>query len=404
MGLGDLIGALRGYRFQPERVLTFLAVAFAVALVALVVVLIVRAVVRSSNPRGRMRSVLGGSARRRAVNRWVVRLTAVLMIVAVAWAVDAALGTDEACRTCHRAGTPSAPERVDVRHRKLMCVDCHRARGVTGRLAYSADYTRWLVVYAKFKRVPPGSALSAPSAPCLSCHRSVASGTVVSGGIRVRHSDFLSAGGACPACHSDQGHVDAAATGPQMSSCLGCHNGEVASALCESCHVRDFALNTPADTFPVVSFPDPRYSCYSCHEVSTCNECHGTTMPHPQDWISLPYRTTGVPRHARQGFGQRERCWRCHFAKGEPLVPSDESCKCHGLFGRQHGGAAWVQEHGLQATGQKTGVFSACFDCHSMGFCTACHPASYNDLYAPRSGPDDYVRDIPLDPALLTRD
>jgi hypothetical protein len=51
-----------------------------------------------------------------------------------------------------------------------------------------------------------------------------------------------------------------------------------------------------------------------------------------------------------------------------------------------------VREHGLQATGQKTGTLADCGPCHgpAKDFCVFCHEASIVERYAPRVGPDNY--------------
>jgi len=70
------------------------------------------------------------------------------------------------------------------------------------------------------------------------------------------------------------------------------------------------------------------------------------------------------------------------------------------VFGDVHGGQAWVREHGLQATGQKTGTLSDCQPCHGRAdiFCGYCHTPGYAERYAPREGPDDYVPSQPRMP------
>jgi len=122
-------------------------------------------------------------------------------------------------------------------------------------------------------------------------------------------------------------------------------------------------------------------------------------MPHPQGWAEAD--PTALPvesRHQREGFANRDACFRCHYDGDDIFVGSEKSCSCHGLLGTMHGGKAWIREHSLQATGQKTGQFADCRLCHGGNWCAYCHPPAYNELLNPRLGPDEYTRDVPLPP------
>jgi hypothetical protein len=129
-------------------------------------------------------------------------------------------------------------------------------------------------------------------------------------------------------------------------------------------------------------------------------------MPHPEGWSSEDGRwgRSGV-FHAREGFADRELCWRCHFSNDRPFerpasragfLSTSDGCTCHGAFGPMHGGEAWIAEHGLQATGRKTGELAECYMCHDgRYFCDMCHEPSMKERYNPRNGPDNYRRDEP---------
>jgi hypothetical protein len=182
-----------------------------------------------------------------------------------------------------------------------------------------------------------------------------------------------------------------------MDKCTRCHDGKTASRECTVCHTQDVALDTDISQYTKVPIAVTSRSCYRCHAERGCTSCHGVLMPHPEDWMK-PSPAGGPPGHARDGFVQRQTCFRCHFAPGQPFVASNESCTCHGLLGRMHGGEPWVKEHGLQATGQKPGSNARCFDCHTSALCSGCHPESYLQRYNPVSGEDSYQRDIPIDP------
>jgi hypothetical protein len=190
-----------------------------------------------------------------------------------------------------------------------------------------------------------------------------------------------------------------------MDDCVSCHDGEAASSDCETCHIAD-ELEVASNTAKLPKLKDVDSSnCYGCHDETPCLRCHGITMPHPEGWAPNDGGPGISGSHARQGFTDRELCWRCHYSNGQPFVrpasnggftQTSDGCTCHGSFGTMHGGEAWVAEHGLQATGQKTGAEASCYDCHDARYlCDQCHDPSMKERYNPQPGPDDYVRDMP---------
>jgi hypothetical protein len=188
-----------------------------------------------------------------------------------------------------------------------------------------------------------------------------------------------------------------------MNGCLPCHDGKKAPSECKTCHVQDIAQSK--STLNKMKTTKIRISgsynvCYKCHDPSPCLRCHGISMPHPPGWGPSDATSTAAGTHPKQGFTDREMCFRCHFAKGQPFVGSNESCVCHGYFGTMHGGPVWVKEHGLEASGQKTGQLAECGMCHIVSsFCVYCHPASITERYRPIVGPDNYKRSLQPTPA-----
>lgn len=308
------------------------------------------------------------------------------------------LDRDATCASCHK----KSPEREALQktaHKRVACSSCHAPTGAFGVIRKDLDYGRWVFRYASAQKVPRKLSTRLDKAACLRCHSAVESGTVTNGGIRVRHSDFLEEGAKCSDCHNDVAHpgVTARHTVPSMDKCLPCHDGTKASSECSTCHVKDVAQGPNPAAFGKIKVSGQWNSCYKCHDEKPCLRCHGVTMPHPPGWSDKAGGGRGT--HARDGFKQREVCFRCHFEKGKPLVASAEGCKCHGLLGKMHGGKAWIREHGLQATGKKAGANAACFNCHTQELCDMCHPPSYRERYDPSAmGVDDYERDIPPDP------
>ena len=399
MNVNDLIAAIRnglsaGGASSAVLVVGILGVAsLAIGAIAYIVHLY--------SPRGRLEMLLESKAPRRG--RWAWRLVGLALLMALPFAVEAGMSTRVACSVCH-ARSGEAKQLAKGPHRSTSCAGCHASRGVTAPVRDTLNYTRWVVSYAVSARPAAAGATTArvDSAACFGCHGDIRSGTSTHNGMRVRHSDFIDSPGSCLECHGDVGHrTGATAAGPTMNQCLPCHDGKKAPSACGTCHVRDLAAASAATKGerPPVQRITPR--CYGvCHKESTCLRCHGTTMPHATDWGPSHDASGAVVSggHARVGFASREICWRCHFKKGKPLVPADEACSCHGVLGSMHGGRPWVKEHGLEATGKKSGELAECFMCHSATLCDNCHPKSFKALYNPAIGPDDYPREVPRTP------
>lgn len=363
-----------------------LLVGFAVLLIVGTIVAIALYVFYSRSPRARVAAMLRESASSvdAQASRWAIRLLVPAILIGALFAADAYFSRPSTCASCHREGGYQKALKASP-HSSVACMECHAPSGPGSFVRRQATYSRWVAVYGVTKKAPEPRPGSVDSGSCLECHGNVSSGTVVSNGIRVRHSDILDAGGECGDCHNTTAHPGAVKrpSEPSMDQCLPCHDGTKASAECSSCHVKDVAF-TPATKrgYAPRKLADSWDSCYRCHEEKPCLKCHGVTMPHPPGW-GPDTRTFKGAGHAREGFVNREVCWRCHYAKGKPFQPAEEACRCHGLLGDFHNGKAWIKEHGLEATGQRGGANARCFDCHGQDFCDLCHDASYRKRYNP---------------------
>lgn len=393
------------------------------AAVLLVVLLVVGAAVyisRIYSPSGRVQLLLESRETDRASDsrRWVRRGIYAAVAAAVVLAVSFYAEMPQTCGVCHSTADYAEPLSESV-HAAAGCADCHRSVGATARARDSLRYVGW--VWTQYMTQQTSSAVADPSVEsgrCLSCHGAVRDDIVVAAGIRVRHEDFLNRGDDCILCHGGLGHATARGAQAQaiMNHCLPCHNGVDVSSECSICHVDDVAIRSVAvkrsGNMATVTTIGDTGDCYRCHDPDPCYRCHGVTMPHPPGYVGddLPTfaRTEGLAGwgvgtgfdaggHARDGFANRETCWRCHHEPGNVFTPSNSGCSCHGLFGNMHGGAAWVAEHGLQATGQKTGTLAGCDQCHGsvQRFCGMCHPPGYAERFYPRIGPDNYTPSQP---------
>jgi len=350
-------------------------------------------------PKGRVEALLEERAVRGDTNRWPMRLTVVLVIVAGVAFLSYQMDRPSQCASCHTEVDYAATV-AESPHSEVSCLSCHSQPGAVGRISAVATYARWVFVYGSTKSEPQPQSGSVSSDRCLSCHSEITSGVTELNGVKVQHSDFLDTGVGCRECHNSVAHGDAVIqpSEPAMNKCLMCHDGETASSECDVCHVDDPAtFASRASSLPKVNNLDTG-NCYACHEERPCLTCHGSTMPHPADWGPNENGPGLSGSHPYEGFKYRERCWRCHFAPERPFRPADEGCDCHGIFGQMHGGEAWVDEHWRQATGAKPGAEAQCFDCHGQFLCDQCHPASYRELYDPVVGYNNYERDIPYDP------
>lgn len=364
-------------------------------------------VARMYTPRGRLELLLEHRSPERARNPWITRFVVVLVIGLTAFATTHYAERPQSCVTCH-SDPVYAEGLAESPHAGVGCAECHRSAGITARADDTVRYAGWLwTYYVRGEEVLPGDGAYVDPRRCLACHEDVREGVIERDGVRVRHSDFLDAGTDCVLCHAGATHAAprAVQAQPIMNSCMRCHDGEAAPVECAVCHTQDLGIRAVAARGGQMATVGAReVDCYTCHDERPCFECHGIEIPHPPGFsYPLPPGATGLPgriatghdpgTHARPGFENREVCWRCHFAPGRPFEPSNEGCYCHGLFGFLHGGPAWVQEHGLQATGQKPGVVANCDMCHGPvdRFCGWCHPPGYAERYAPRFGADDYT-------------
>ncbi len=380
-----------------------------IAVVVLVVVLVISTLIYlwyGNSPRGRVDALLDSRVSSRRTSRWPMRIAALVLVIAAFFASQYLIDRPSTCFTCHQTHEP-AETLAQSGHAGVSCMSCHGGAGVTGGLQTMARYGRWVVVYTASQKAPEPQGTSVSDSACLSCHRDVRSGTATRNGINVRHSDFLEAGAHCRDCHNSTAHGAAVAepTSPSMDDCVVCHDGLKASAECTVCHAVDsLQLASKTANLPKITHADSD-NCYGCHDEQPCLECHGITMPHPPGWGPDDDGPGLSGTHAREGFASRELCWRCHYSGDRPFerpvtkggfTQTPDGCTCHGSFGNMHGGEAWVAEHGLQATGQKTGPEAECYMCHDARYlCDQCHDESMKDRYDPTVGPERYQRDIP---------
>lgn len=404
MSIQDIVLAIRGGASGGSTGTIVLGAVIIIAL-SFVVGAVVYVFYRNS-PRGRVDALLDVRAQSRSTSRWPMRLAMVGLLIAGFFAAGYAVDRPSTCFQCHQEAS-YAQTLQESAHADVSCLGCHGGTGVAGGIQTAATYGRWVYTYASTQKPPEPSGDSVSDAACLQCHAGVSSGVSTNNGIRVRHSDFLEQGAHCRDCHNDTAHGDKVIepTSPSMDDCVSCHDQETASAECETCHVKDELL-VASETAKLPKLTHANTGdCYGCHEEKPCLECHGITMPHPKGWGPKDGGPGLSGSHALEGFTDRELCWRCHYSGDQPFerpatrggfTQTADGCTCHGSFGDMHGGEAWVAEHGLQATGRKSGPEAECFACHDARYlCDQCHDETMKEKYDPKVGPESYIRDIP---------
>ena len=247
-------------------------------------------------------------------------------------------------------------------HKKVGCLGCHQAPGLTGYGIRRLDYVRETISFFRSYSGEPQTQINNHS--CLKCHREEMSKVITKFNIKVRHKDFL--GDSCSSCHSSVGHGESAKlqTVSTMTKCLMCHDNDQASARCSVCHAEDIGVKMRVDKrLGVKKMMAGLDNCRGCHSTDKCTEHHGTEMPHQQPrWRGAHGRIAGSTNDPI--------CWRCH--------PTDYSfCKrCHGAIAPHPDN--WEDIHKLVVRGQREFALRQCTRCHELGYCLGCHEPDGN--------------------------
>lgn len=306
---------------------------------------------QAAKPRPKRKRLLSGRS-----GGWIA-VALVLLSIASAYVVTS---TDSYCLdACHTKAAGMDPK-ARAGHKDASCVSCHEDPAPLGIVGSASLRTGHLVQLA----VPSIRAYagSVPTGRCLGCHSDVLTKVVkTAGGAKMSHKEPIASGMSCRDCHGDLGHGGGTKR-IGMSSCVRCHDSKTASSKCGSCHMGDTAHASAAAGasrgFPRIQL-GPVRDCSGCHQQKTCDDCHGTRMPHPQQFM--------LYRHARDAaFERKKSCYRCHV---------EQDCGvCHSGF--ETHGPTWKKDHQASPRGAKC-------DCHWAklpdagkgpgGFCAVCH-------------------------------
>ena len=284
------------------------------------------------------------------------------------------------CTQCHNLATrpvsPSAGLKIDHdKHiaKNIPCTICHN------RIAHREDFA--------LKNKDPKTHLNS------------------------KHEDFMSMDG-CFRCH------DQDATSKAPGACIDCHpvgfqlkppshleagffpkgHAELAKSAEETVAEAmkeanistitvdtkwEWATNTdPKETLGQKLIPIKAvFYCATCHQVQFCDNCHGTRMPH-SDEFKAPKDINDPAGHPALSKTITKKCLMCHGDNNQNHFCDD----CH--HGKQVGYTfdpkqPWVNQHPKAVA--KSGVKVCTAACHTQSFCVNCHtgrkvvPSSHRD-------------------------
>lgn len=278
--------------------------------------------------------------------------------------------TSSSCASCHVMRSEGEIWRSSL-HKGVDCYLCHRDSGLIAKVYRKVTEFRMLTVTATGNYLKPVRS-HVPDRRCIKCHSDVLEELKISGGIKVRHSDFAVKSWKCTECHIQVAHGAAVPlqNPPIMTRCVTCHNGKKASAKCSKCHVDEDIKKKVYKWDPWQRAHGQNWEkghgivdstvCVVCHKPSYCAKCH-IQMPHPENFKEL---------HGKETLKPSADCLQCH---------SQSACNsCHKV--ELPHPASFRKNHSAEL--KKTGL-SECRRCHTENSCYQCH--SNHELH-PKTG------------------
>ncbi len=281
-------------------------------------------------------------------------------------------GVDAVCaESCHADSEAVASVHENDHRYRASCISCHEQG--SGADLITAVTSRGAMMLAKAGLSDGPAGRPVPSAACLRCHESVLEEVLESSRVNIRmaHGEPVGSGMDCVDCHGAVGHLgESARVSVSMDMCLGCHDGDQASADCDTCHTTDIAVvgrdslatgETRITGSGKYQYPPVEVAsrdCSGCHDLAAqCDSCHGTRLPHPERFVQ--------GYHAKDAaWSKKEACFRCH-------VEAEDCQQCHAPFSTGHPDS-WVRDH-------QTATWDAGCGCHGRGtnvdipICVFCH-------------------------------
>lgn len=301
----------------------------------------------------------------------IVALIAALAILVAVVGFEVASFRPSFCANCHRIDHSFWTR---SRHADVSCQECHSGRGnlavVRGRL------NQYYMVFAQLTGLydRPVTAF-VNNANCMACHKAILDTPIVARyGIRMRHSDIITAGIRCTQCHNTVAHGKATKnpTAPFMDTCTPCHDGKKASAKCDTCHYKDgqekavptvrvapWAITHGAKWTKTHGMGNLK-TCSVCHTDVFCTDCHGMQLPHGSNWPLLHGKAAVKNQDELRPGDKARSCVGCHlssFCEG-----------CHQIA-MPHP-ARFLQVHKKEYARHGKAV---CMNCHIQTDCDECH-------------------------------
>ena len=299
---------------------------------------------------------------------WTMVMGVVLVGAAFGWRYAI---SDKACARCHFTKAAFASRATDT-HAKVACSACHVAPGARGAFLSAVAGARNLRSQLAGPPKRASFMSQVESDACLACHKSITTGVVVAGSIRMRHSDVFGVGYDCTDCHT-VGHGASAirVRKSNMAQCIQCHDGTKASSACATCHSKDVGV-AAGQSAALLDIPKATIvvdGCRGCHTMTPCIRCHGLELPHSSGFIA--------GTHARKALLEPQVCVKCHRVTSFCNGCHQFTVSAGGLPTGPHGTTSqFVADH--SKLGRTFDQVSASCSCHTKGgpralFCADCH-------------------------------
>lgn len=300
---------------------------------------------------------------------WIVALIAALVLLVAFTGFEVISYRPSFCARCHRSEYSYWSR---SKHSDSTCYDCH---GSTRSLSWITNkFNEYYMVVAQLTgRFREPITAFVDNGNCMACHKGIVDNPVVAAfGIRMRHSDVISAGIRCTSCHNTVAHGKATRnpTAPYMETCTPCHDGEKAPATCGTCHYkREERLPTERVAPWAVTHGEKwtkthgmgnLRTCVICHPARKCVACHGMVIPHPAGWPMNHGKAAVGNLIAVSGPDKPRSCVGCHarsFCDG-----------CHRLAMPHPSGFLRIHSRQYKRLGR-----TACESCHVLSDCDECH-------------------------------
>ena len=365
--------ALRDPAHNPLVMLATLGVAALVLLIVLMLVALIVGLVQDwrNPPPAPTRRVSTPATPRNLLLKlsvWAIVIGVVLGGAVLGWRYAI---SDKACARCHFTKAAFASRATDA-HAKVACSACHVTPGARGAFLSAVAGARNLRSQLAGPPKRASSSAQVQSDVCLVCHKSITTGVVVAGSIRMRHSDVLGVGDECTECHTvGHGASVVRVRKSNMVQCIQCHDGTKASSACATCHSKDVGV-AAGQSGALLDMPKATIvvdGCRGCHSMAPCIRCHGLELPHSSGFIA--------GAHARKALLEPQTCVKCHRVTSFCNGCHQFTVSTGGLPTSAHGTTSqFVADH--SKLGRTFDQVSASCSCHTKGgprapFCADCH-------------------------------